>query len=161
MTESTKENDRSLRGHLVWQLSGGNAHITFNDFFKDFPAKKAGEHVEGLPYTAWQVLEHMRIAQWDILEFCRRAEHVSPKWPEGYWPNREVVGDSDSWKQTVERFRSDLKEMQDLISNPSIDLYARIPQGSGQTILREALLVADHNAYHLGALLVISRILKK
>src|SRR5262249_9202685 len=122
MTESTKENDRSLRGHLVWQLSGGNAHITFDEFIKNFPADNCGERLEGLPYTAWQVLEHLRIAQWDILEFCRHGDHVSPKWPEGYWPKREVLGDADLWKQTVERFRNDLKEMQELISDRSIDL---------------------------------------
>jgi hypothetical protein len=157
MTQPT--NDKSLRDHVLSLLDGGNAHITFDDFVKDFPADKCGERVEGLPYSAWQVLEHMRIAQWDILEFTRDANHVSPKWPEGYWPPQSETGDADVWRDSVARFHQDLKEMQGLIGDPATDLLARIPHGSGQTVLREALLVADHNSYHLGVLLAISRLL--
>lgn len=153
------DNDKSLRDHLLSLLSGGNAHITFDDFVKDFPADKCGERVDGLPYTAWQVLEHIRIAQWDILEFTRDANHVSPKWPEGYWPPQAEAGNADAWRDTVARFQKDLKEMQGLIADPATDLFAKIPHGSGQTVLREALLVADHNSYHLGVLLAISRLL--
>lgn len=153
------DNDKALRDHLLSLLSGGNAHITFDDFVKDFPADKCGESVDGLPYTAWQVLEHMRIAQWDILEFTRNANHVSPKWPEGYWPPQNENGDSDAWKDSVTKFQKDLKEMQDLIADPGTDLFAKILHGSGQTMLREALLVVDHNSYHLGVLLAISRLL--
>lgn len=152
-------NDKQLRDHLLSLLSGGNAHITFDDFVKDFPADKCGERVDGLPYTAWQVIEHIRIAQWDILEFTRDANHVSPKWPEGYWPPQSESGNGDAWRGTVTKFRKDLKEMQDLIADPATDLFAKIPHGSGQTVLREALLVADHNSYHLGVLLAISRLL--
>ena len=154
------DNDRSLREHLISLLDGGNAHISFDDFVKDFPVEKCSERIEGIPYTAWQVLEHMRIAQWDILEFSRDAAHVSPKWPKGYWPEKDVVGDSAKWNETVENFRADLKTMQALVADPSIDLFAKISHGSGQTILREALLVADHNANHLGALIVMARLLK-
>lgn len=154
-------NDQSLREHLLSLLRGGNAHISFDDFVADFPAKRCGERFEGLPYTAWQVLEHMRIAQWDILEFSRDSKHVSPKWPAGYWPRRDEVGSAEQWKETVKKFRKDLTEIEGLIGDPAIDLFAKIPHGSGQTILREALLVADHNAYHLGVLLAISRMLKK
>ena len=154
------ENDKSLREHLVSLLRGANAHISFADFVADFPAKACGQKIEGLPYTPWQVLEHIRIAQWDILEFCRDAKHVSPKWPKGYWPKPDDPGNEELWKETVERVRYDLKLMEALVANPSTDLFARIPNGTGQTILREALLVADHNAYHLGALAVMSRVLK-
>ena len=152
-------NDKSLRDHLLSLLSGGHAHITFEDFVDDFPADKSGERLEGLPYTAWQVLEHMRIAQWDILEFTRNAKHVSPKWPGGYWPPEGEPGSADAWKDSVVKFQKDLQEMQDLIADPATDLFAKIPHGSGQTVLREALLVADHSSYHLGVLLAISRLL--
>ena len=155
------DNDKSLRAHLLSQLSEGNAHISFDDFVKDFSAKLCGKKIEGLPYTAWQVLEHMRIAQWDILEFCRDAKHVSPKWPKGYWPGQDDLGDEKLWKETAKKARDDLKQMEALIKDPATDLFAEIPHGDGQTVLREALLVADHNAYHLGVLLAISRMLKR
>lgn len=159
---STKmsDNDQSLRDHLLSLLNGKNAHISFEDFVASFPLETCGQKIEGLPYTPWQVLEHMRIAQWDILEFSRDANHVSPKWPEGYWPQPDDLGRPDLWKETVEKFHRDLAEMKDLVANPATDLFAKIPHGSGQTIMREALLIADHNAYHLGALLVMSRITK-
>src|SRR4030095_8772906 len=126
----------------------------------DFSVEKCGERIEGLPYTAWQVLEHIRIAQWDILEFSREGKHVSPKWPEGYGPKRQELGNETLWNETVEKFREDLKQMEAMAADPATDLFAKIPHGTGQTILREALLVADHNAYHLGALALMSRILK-
>ena len=154
------EHDQLLRDHLLSLLQGRNAHISFDDFVKDFPVRVCGQRIEGLPYTAWQVLEHIRIAQWDILEFCRNAKHVSPKWPKGYWPKPGEPGNEKLWKETVRKFRHDLKQLEDLVADPSIDLFAKIPHGSGQTVLREALLVADHNSYHLGALLVIGRLVK-
>jgi hypothetical protein len=159
-TMNESQHDESLREHLLSLLHGGNAHIGFDDFVKDFPAAKCGERIEGIPYTAWQVLEHMRIAQWDILEFSRDARHVSPKWPKGYWPDADELGNEHLWNETVEKFRADSKQMHDLVADPATDLLAKIPHGSGQTILREALLVADHNANHLGALIVIARLLK-
>ena len=152
--------DQILRDHLISLFRGKNAHISFEDFSADFPESAGGQKIEGLPYTSWQVLEHMRIAQWDILEFCRDANHASPKWPEGYWPRPDELGNPDLWKGTATKFRSDLKELERLVADPANDLYAKIAHGSGQTILREALLVADHNAYHLGALVVMSRMVK-
>jgi hypothetical protein len=149
-----------LREHVLYLLKGEGAHISFDALIADFPVEKCGQRIEGLPYTAWQVLEHIRIAQWDILEFSRNGKHVSPKWPEGYWPAPHEVGNEALWNQSVEKFRDDTKQMEALAGDPSHDLFAKIPHGSGQTILREALLVADHNAYHLGALAVMSRILK-
>ena len=150
--------DKLLRDQLLELLGGGNAHLSFEDFVKDFPMAKCGQRIPGLPYTAWQVLEHMRIAQWDILEFSRDANHVSPPWPKGYWPSVEKAGSAGLWQETVEKFRRDLQAMQDLVADPATDLFAGIPHGTGQTILREALLLADHNSNHLGALIAISRI---
>ena len=153
-------NDRSLREHLVSLLKEGNAHVSLDDFVKDFPVEKCGQRVEGLPYTAWQVLEHMRIAQWDILEFSRDAKHVSPKWPKGYWPAEGETGTEKLWNETVEKFRTDREAFADLLRDPATDLFANIPHGTGQTVLREALLLADHNSNHLGALIVMTRLLK-
>ena len=151
--------DKELRDHVLSLLRGGNAHISFDDFVADFPVENCGQKLAGLPYTAWQVLEHMRIAQWDILEFSRDAAHKSPKFPKGYWPDPDEPGNAELWKNTVERFREDLKQMVELVADQSVDLFGKIPHGKGQTILREALLIADHNSYHLGALLVMSRML--
>jgi hypothetical protein len=116
--------------------------------------------IEGLPYTAWQVLEHMRIAQWDILEFSRDANHVSPKWPKGYRHEKVETGSPELWDETVEKFQNDLEAFEDLLRDPSTDLFAKIPHGTGQTVLREALVLADHNSNHLGALVVMNRIIK-
>src|ERR1051325_7544736 len=151
--------DKALREQIVSLLTGGNAHLSFDDFIKDFPHEKCGERIERLPYTPWHVLEHMRIAQWDILEFSRDPKHVSPPWPEGYWPDKSKDATEDDWRRSVESFRRDLRAMESLVEDPSTDLYARIPHGEGQTILREALLVADHNAYHLGVLVTLRRAL--
>ena len=152
--------NQSLRDHALYVLRGEGAHVTFEDFVSDFPSDLCGRRVSGLPYTAWQVLEHMRIAQWDILEFSRNPKHVSPKWPEGYWPPQDQPGTPELWLETVSQYREDLKQIENLVADPSTDLLDKIPHGTGQTILREALLVADHNSYHLGALVVMSRILK-
>lgn len=151
--------DKVLRGHLVYLLRGGGAHLDLESFFADFAPKLSDEKLAGLPYTPWQVLEHMRLAQWDILEFSRDANHVSPPFPEGYWPGADVVADENAWNRTLKAFRLDLEAVVKLVEAPSTDLFARIPHGDGQTILREVLLVADHNAYHLGALVVMKRIL--
>jgi len=158
---TTETSDKPLRDHVLYVLRGEGAHITFDNFVADFPVERCGEHLEGLPYTAWQVLEHMRIAQWDILEFSRDAKHVSPKWPDGYWPAQEQVGTSELWNETVAKFRDDAKQMQELVVDPGTDLLTKIPHGTGQTIMRETLLVADHNSYHLGVLLAMSRLLSR
>ena len=159
-TEGIMDKDDSLRKHLLYLLRDGGAHLSFNDFVGSFPADLCNRKIDGLPYTAWQVLEHMRLAQWDILEFSRDDSHVSPEFPKGYWPNPEEPGTPALWQKTIEEFRSDLHQMETLVEDPSTDLYAKIPHGDGQTILREALLIADHNAYHLGALAVMARIVK-
>lgn len=154
------DKDKALREHLLYLLGGGGAHVDFESVVKDFPVDAVNEKIEHLPYTAWAILEHMRIAQNDILEFSHNAEHVSPKWPEGYWPAKDGKADAEAWNKTVEGFRKDLEEMKSLVAGPATDLFAPIPHGDGQTILREALLVADHNAYHLGVLVTMKRLLE-
>src|SRR6266581_5282637 len=148
-----------VREQVLALLKGGNAHVSFDNVFKDFPAKLRGVKPNGAPHTAWQLLEHMRIAQWDILEFSRSAKHVSPEFPDGYWPKTEAPPDESAWQKSLADFRRDLREMIALVDSPRTDLYARIPHGDGQTILREALLVADHNAYHLGQIVDLRRAL--
>lgn len=152
--------DKALREHLLYLLGGGGAHVDFETVIKDFPLEIINRKAEHVPYTPWQVLEHMRIAQMDILEFSRSAAHVSPPWPEGYWPESGTQADEAAWNKSVEAFRLDLEAMKQLVEDPSTDLFARIEHGDGQTILREALLVADHNAYHLGVLVTLKRLLK-
>ena len=154
------QKDDSVRKHVLYLLRDGGAHMSFDDFVGNFPVDLCNRKIEGLPYTAWQVLEHMRLAQWDILEFSRDASHFSPEFPKGYWPDPEEPGTRALWQTTIDEFRKDLKQMEALVEDPSTDLYAKIPHGDGQTILREALLIADHNAYHLGALAVMARIVK-
>lgn len=153
------DNDKSLRQHLAELLRGGHAHVKFEDVIEDFPAKQRGQKVSNLPHSAWMLLEHMRIAQWDILEFSRNAKHKSPDWPKGYWPAKDDPPSSEEWNKSVKQFQSGLKAMEELISDPKTDLFAKIPWGDGQTILREALLIADHNAYHLAQILDVRRLL--
>lgn len=152
--------DQSLRKHVVELLKGGNAHVGFADALADFPVDKRGAFAPGLPHTGWQLLEHIRIAQWDILEFSRDPKHVSPEFPEGYWPNTPLPGDDAAWKKSIKACQRDLQAMIALVSNLRADLYAPFPWGDGQTLLREALLLADHNAYHLGQLVDLRRALK-
>ncbi len=148
----------ALRRRLVDNLAGKGAHVSFDDTVAGFPLELRGKRSTGVPYTAWQLLEHMRIAQWDILEFSRNKNHVSPEWPEGYWPDSASPPDEAAWERSIRDFRRDLKEMQDLVADPRTDLQAKIPHGTGQDILREALLVADHNAYHLGQLVLLRKL---
>ena len=150
--------DQALRQHLLYLLKDGGAHAKFEDVI-DIPAELRGRKAPDVPYTAWMLLEHMRIAQWDILGFSRDPKHTSPAWPEGYWPKTEAPPSSIAWKNSIESFNRDLKAMENLVTNPKTDLFAKIPWGDGPTILREVLLVADHNAYHLGALVTLRRLL--
>jgi hypothetical protein len=151
--------DAALRQHLHELLQGAHAHATFKDAIEDFPDEIRGKRPKGAPHSPWEVLEHMRIAQWDILEFCRNSKHESPKFPDGYWPSSPEPPDPKAWDRSVHSFCQDLQTLSALVSDDSIDLYAQIPHGDGQTILREALLAADHNAYHLGQLVLLRRTL--
>jgi uncharacterized damage-inducible protein DinB len=149
----------SLREHLRDLLSKGNAHIDFEGAIANLPVELRGARHPSVPHTPWRLVEHMRIAQWDILQFCLDPNHVSPKFPEGYWPEGDAPPTLEAWDRAVEAFQADLNAMIALATDPETDLFARLPHGDGQTILREALLVADHNAYHLGQLVVVRRLL--
>lgn len=149
----------ALRKHLVDLLRGGNAHADFDTVMADFPSGLRSVKPQGAAHSPWQVLEHMRIAQWDILEFSRDPKHKSPPWPEGYWPKSETPPTPGAWNNSLRSFRADLKAMAKLVADKDTDLFAKIPHGTGQTILREAMLVADHNAYHLGEMVLLRRLL--
>ena len=151
--------DKQLRDHIVSLLKGGSAHATFDDAVKNIPEKLWGVKLEGLPHSAWMLLEHLRIAQWDILEFCRNARYKAPKWPDEYWPAEEAPPNDRAWDKSIQQFRKEAKTMQELVGNSKTDLFAKIEWGEGQTILREALLVADHNAYHIAQLVDLRRLL--
>jgi hypothetical protein len=149
---------KSLRKHLLDLLEGGGAHLNFDDAVRDVPVDIRGKRPKGASHSPWEVLEHLRIAQWDILEFSRNPKHVSPEFPTGYWPAAPAPPDEKAWDQSVEAFRAGLRAMAALVADESTDLFAQLPHGDGQTILREALLVADHNAYHLGQFVLLRRL---
>ena len=149
--------DRLLRNHVIYLLTGGGAHAHFGDAMGDWPVQLAGAKVANFPHTAWMLLEHMRLAQWDILEFSRNPKHVSPAWPEGYWPTSDAPPSQKAWESSIAAFKKDLRSMEHLVANPRTDLCAKLPWGDGQTVLREALLAADHNAYHLGQLIMLRK----
>jgi hypothetical protein len=151
--------DRELREQVIYLLKGGGAHIHFMDALDDFPAGKYGTFADALPHTGWQLLEHARLAQWDILEFSRNPKHVSPPFPGGYWPKTPAPAHDQAWKESVAAFERDLEAMVHLVRDPRTDLFAKIPHGQGQSILREALVLADHNSYHLGQLVDLRRAL--
>jgi DinB superfamily len=154
-----EDKDSSLRHQLLELLKGGSAHARMEEAVAGIPAKLRGQKPSGFPHSPWMLLEHMRIAQWDILEFSRNKKHVSPDWPKDYWPRREAPPSLAAWNTSIKKFRRDLKSMQDLVANPKTNLYVRIPWGDGQTILREALLLADHNAYHVAQIIDVRRLL--
>jgi hypothetical protein len=152
-------NDEALRQQLLSLLEAGNAHVSFEEAIKGLPEELRGKTPKEAEHSPWQLLEHLRIAQWDILEFSRNPQHQSPEFPKGYWPATAEPPSDAAWTKAVRAFRDDLQAMCDLVANPSTDLYAAIPHGDGQTLLREALLVADHNAYHLGQFVLVRRLL--
>jgi uncharacterized damage-inducible protein DinB len=153
------DKDQSLRNHLLELLRGRSAHLDFEKAIAGLAPELRGARAAALPHTVWQLLEHLRLAQWDILEFSRNGDYVSPKWPEGYWPETAAPPDAAAWDRSVEAFRRDLQAMRELVADARTDLYAKIPWGDGQTILREAMLVADHNAYHLGQIVSVRQAL--
>jgi hypothetical protein len=153
------QTDRQLRQQLVKSLKGGDAHADFDSATENFPTRLRGKRPEHAEHSPWEVLEHLRIAQWDILEFSRNPRHQSPEFPAGYWPAAQAPPDDEAWDKSVEAFRNDLQALCDLVSDESTDLFAKIPHGDGQTILREALVAADHSSYHLGQLILLRRLL--
>jgi DinB superfamily len=151
--------DKALREHLLYLLRGGGAHVNFEAAVQGLAAKLRGAKPAGLPYSPWQLLEHMRLAQWDIVDFSTNPKYKERAWPDAYWPKADAPPSPGAWEKSVRSFEADLKAMQKLVADPKTDLFATIPHGQGQTILREALLVADHNAYHLGQLVAVRRAL--
>ncbi|HOO17119.1 MAG: DinB family protein [Phycisphaerae bacterium] len=158
-TAQTADVLHGVRQHVLWLLDGGNAHLDFDAAVAGLPAKLRGAKPINVPYSPWRLIEHMRLSQWDILEFCRNPKHVSPEWPEGYWPQSDAPPDERAWEASLREFHDDLAAMRALIKNPQANLLAPLPHGEGQTLLREALLLADHNAYHLGQLVTVRRAL--
>lgn len=150
--------DSALRKQLLELLDSGNAHAKFEQAVEGFPLKRVGVRPEGSPHSAWELLEHLRIAQHDILEFSLSADHQSPKWPEGYWPKSPAPEREEQWNESVRSFKADRKAFEALLKDDARDLNRPFPWGEGQTLLREALLVADHNAYHLGQLVLVRRL---
>jgi DinB superfamily len=157
----TKDEQAPLRKQLIALLRGGQAHTTFDEAVRDFPVELRGQIPQNLPYSAWQLLEHLRLAQLDIIYFSAppTGGYHAMKWPEDYWPKSPESPSENSWDQSVAAIHADLKRFEAIIENPSADLYKPFRWGDGQNLLREALLLADHNAYHLGELVVLRRLL--
>lgn len=153
-----KENSDGLRKQLSSLLEGGSAHLKFGEVVDTFPLDSINERLSNIPYSPWQLLEHMRITQFDILDFVVNPRYKYMKWPEDYWPKRKRATEKQ-WNESLSMFRNDSMELQRIINSKDTDFYSRIPHGTGQTILREMLLVADHNAYHLGEMVVMQRLL--
>ena len=151
--------DQSLRKHLIELLDGGHAHASFDQVIKDFPAKFRGEIHKGLPHSAWQLLEHMRISQSDILDFSRNPKYKGLKWPAEYWPKNAAPDNAVEWEKSIQSFQEGLDAMKKLVTDPKTDLFAKLPWGEGQTVLREAMLLADHNAHHLAQIIDLRRLL--
>lgn len=153
------DTQKEIRAHLLELLEGKSAHIDLETVLAEFPVEKINARLENAPHTAWELLEHLRIAQWDIVEFSYNPNHVSPEFPEGYWHKTE--GTAEDWEKSCQQILRDLETMRELVGNEKTDLLAKIAHGDGQTIFREALLVADHNAYHLGQIAFLMRTLEK
>jgi hypothetical protein len=155
----TMKSDKVLKQHLLDVLDGDSAHLKFDDAVKNISFELQGKTPKGVEHSAWQLLEHIRIAMWDILEFTRDPKHVSPEFPAGYWPASPVPPDEKSWERSAAAFRADRKAMSELIVKDTTDVLAPIPHAKDKTILRELLVAADHNAYHLGQLVSLRRLL--
>jgi hypothetical protein len=149
--------DRILRDQLIEFLRGGSAHIDFKTAVKDFPAALYGKKPEGTPYSAWQLLEHIRFALHDLLEFCTNPKYTAPEWPKDYWPETAAPPSAEAWKASVRAVQADIAEFERLAGDPDSNLYAQIPWGDGQTLLREILIAGDHTSYHLGQLVMLKK----
>ncbi len=153
------DSDQVLRERLVTLLQGKGAHMTFEQAVAGFPSQHVNTRPPKVPYTFWHLLEHLRITQWDILEYICDPDHVSPNWPEGYWPEQTAQTDAAGWEQSIGRFLSDRQALQDMVSDPDTDLFTPFPHGhGGHNILREVLIISDHNAYHVGELAILRQV---
>ncbi len=151
--------DTLLREQLVHLLNGGNAHMTLEDAVADYPVESMNTTFPNGDYSSWHLLEHIRLSQWDILDFMRNPEYQEREWPKEYWPPQEAQASEADWNETLASFQRDMQALQAIAMDPQIDLHARIPWGTGQTILRELLLVADHNAYHIGEFAIMRQVM--
>lgn len=149
----------ALLAELTALLTQGNAHATFEQAVADLPAPLRNQAVPGVPYTIWQLVEHVRLAQWDIVEFCRHPNHVSPEWPAGYWPDKALAVDEAGWQAALHQIQADQQRFLALLADPATDLFTPLPHGDGQSIFREALLIGDHAAYHTGEIILVRRLL--
>ena len=158
-----KEINQQEHSKLVQELTNliqkGHAHVSFNDAVNNIPFELLGKIPNGLSYSIWQIAGHIRIAQWDILDFSRNENYKEMQWPADYWPKEAAPADETAWKNCIAAINSDLNEFIDLVKDPDADIFKPFPHGSGQTLLREALLIADHNSYHTGQIIVIRRLL--
>ena len=154
------DNEQILRNQLLALLRGGQAHMGFDDVVEDFPMTLINTRPPHVTYTPWHLIEHIRITQWDILDFIRNPNYKYMDWPKDYWPDPSAQATPEQWQKTLAGFRKDMKDLETLAADPKTDLYSPIPHGSGQTILREILLVADHNAYHIGELGILRQVMQ-
>ena len=148
--------DKALRDHLIELLQGGSAHVDLATVVDDFPAEFAATKPKNVPYTPWQLLEHMRMTASDLLLFSTDPKYVAPKWPDDYWPAQEAPKPGQ-WDESVKALKADLAEFEGMVLDPKANLYAKIPWGDGQTLLREVLIACQHTSYHLGEMVVIRR----
>ena len=153
------EHEAALRERLVEMLRSGDAHVGLDAALEDLPPEQRGARPPGQPHTVWRLLEHLRIAQWDILEFSRGPDHVSPPWPDGYWPDGDAPASDAQWDEARERYERDLDAFCALLRDPASDLFLAFAWGSGQDLLREALVLADHQAYHVGQIVLLRQLL--
>lgn len=158
MDQATQQ---AIVAELISLLTEANAHVTFEDACADLTPAIWNRRVPEAPYTIWQLVEHLRIAQWDIVEFSIGEEHESPAWPAGYWPAADATANEPQWQATLDHIQADRQRFINLLHDEKTDLLAPIPHGAGQTILREAMLIADHNAYHTGQIIMLRRLLKE
>ena len=153
------DHDKDVRSHVLSLLRGGNAHLTIEEAVKDFPEDAINRKFPNGKYSSWGLLEHIRRAQWDILDFIRNSNYKQKDWPDDYWPDPKKNATKASWSKTLKQIKADSKELEKILSDPNTDLYAKIPHAEGQTILREMLLVADHNSYHLGEFAIMRQVM--
>lgn len=147
-----------MRDLLLDVLRGKGAHLSFDEAVKNFPPAFINVRPPNVPYTPWHLIEHIRITQWDILEFIRNPEHVSPEWPQGYWPARDTQADKDDWNTTIAAYRADLQDLIEIVNDPDTDLLSPLPHEPDYILLREILLVADHTSYHTGELAILRQV---
>lgn len=152
-------NESFIREELVFLLRKGNAHMPFEEAVLNFPIRHINTKPKNISYTFWHLVEHIRLTQWDIIDFTQNPNYKEPKWPHDYWPEKDAIATKISWDRSVKQVLKDLDEMVGIVRNPKTDLFAKIPHGNGQTILREALVIADHNAYHVGELAILRQVM--